>query len=321
MIVAERLSKRFGNFTAVKEVSFEVARGKRLVLLGTSGSGKTTTLKMLNRLIEPSSGIIRINGKDILAQSAVELRRNIGYVIQRIGLFPHYTVAENISVVPRLLHWEKEKTTAEMAALLEKLRLAPDEVLTKYPHQLSGGQRQRVGLARALITSPEIILMDEPFGALDPITRESIRKELLELDVLRDKTLVMVTHDLEEAFEWGHQIMVMDHGECIQKGTPAELLFQPANEFISSFMGHHRFQLELVVVTLTDLLGFLPTSQEDKIENDLSPSDNIRDVLRRFYQGKNILTARKGNIVYSFTKLQLWKAFQEFTGTLQEVPS
>ncbi|MEM8896743.1 MAG: ABC transporter ATP-binding protein [Bacteroidota bacterium] len=321
MIAVEQLSKRFGEFTAVKGVSFEVPKGKRMVLLGTSGSGKTTTLKMLNRIIEPSSGLIHIHDRNILDQSPVELRRNIGYVIQRIGLFPHYTVAQNISVVPRLLHWEKEKTNAEMGTLLEKLRLDPDEVLHKYPHQLSGGQRQRVGLARALITSPEILLMDEPFGALDPITRESIRKEFLQLDVLKDKTIVMVTHDLEEAFEWGHQIMVMDKGKCIQLGTPSELLFKPANEFIFDFMEHHRFQLELVVVKVKDLLPHFPLAKEKTIENDLTPSDNIRDVLRLFSRKNQSLTVRSGEDVYSFSKIQLWQAFQEFTGNLQHVPS
>jgi len=199
VIKVEALEKVYDGVKAVNNISFEVNEGENLILLGTSGCGKTTTLKMLNSLIEPSAGTIWINGKNIKELQPEELRINMGYVLQNIGLFPHYTIYENIAVVPRLLKWDEGKTKARIDELISKLHLSPD-VLNNYPAQLSGGQQQRVGLARALAANPAVLLMDEPFGALDNITRASIQQEFKELDELKRKTIVMVTHGQPDLF-------------------------------------------------------------------------------------------------------------------------
>ena len=247
MIKAVQLSKVFGDIKAVNEISFEVKEGENLVLLGTSGCGKTTTLKMINRLVEPSSGEMFIDGKNILEQPPEELRQRIGYVLQSIGLFPHYTVAQNIAIVPQLLKWDKARIDKRVNELIEKLHLSP-EYLNKYPNQLSGGQQQRVGLARALVADPPVLLMDEPFGALDNVTRSKIHDEFKGLDELKRKTIIMVTHDVQEAFELGNRICLMDKGRIIQSGTPAELLFNPANDFVKEFLKDQRLQLEFKAI-------------------------------------------------------------------------
>lgn len=252
MIIAEHLSKHFGKTAAVDDISFEVKTGETLVLLGTSGCGKTTTLKMINRLTEPSGGRISVNGKDVLEQNPDQLRRGIGYVLQNNGLFPHYSVSENMAIVPKLLKWDQQKIKQRTQILLEKLHL-PENYLSLYPNELSGGQQQRVGLARALMADPPVLLMDEAFGALDPITRSSIRKEFKNLDELKRKTIVMVTHDVQEAFEMADRICLMDAGKIKQIGTPAELLFKPADAFVASFLDDQRLQLELKAVSLEDL--------------------------------------------------------------------
>src|SRR5471030_2195392 len=247
MIKVEHISKLFGNVKAVDDISFEVAEGENLILLGTSGCGKTTTLKMLNRLIEPTSGNMFINGQNILEQQPEVLRRGIGYVLQNNGLFPHYTVAENIAVVPQLLKWEKKQTDKRIHELLEKLHL-DKSYLNVYPKELSGGQQQRVGLARALVADPPVLLMDEPFGALDNVTRSSIHKEFKALDELKRKTIIMVTHDVQEAFELGDRICLMDKGKIVQCGSPAELLFNPKNDFVRGFLKEQRLQLEMKAI-------------------------------------------------------------------------
>lgn len=248
MIKAIQLSKNFGNVKAVDDISFEVKEGENLVLLGTSGCGKTTTLKMINRLIEPSGGEIYIEGKNILKQPPEELRRGIGYVLQNNGLFPHYTVAENIAIVPQLLKWDKPRIDKRVDELIEKLHLSA-EYLNKYPHQLSGGQQQRVGLARALVADPPVLLMDEPFGALDNVTRSKIHEEFKSLDELKRKTIIMVTHDVQEAFELGDRICLMDKGKIIQSSSPAQLLFNPQNKFVRDFLKDQRLQLEFRAIT------------------------------------------------------------------------
>src|SRR5476649_355078 len=247
MIKVEQLTKSFCGIKAVDGISFEVAEGENLILLGTSGCGKTTTLKMINRLIEPTSGDIFINGQNILEQSPEILRRGIGYVLQNNGLFPHYTVAENIAIVPQLLKWDKKRIDSRIAELLEKLHLSTD-YLNVYPSQLSGGQQQRVGLARALVADPPVLLMDEPFGALDNVTRAKIHAEFMALDELKRKTIIMVTHDVQEAFELGDRICLMDAGKIVQQGTPAELLFKPKNKFVEDFLKEQRLQLEFKAV-------------------------------------------------------------------------
>lgn len=269
MISVRNITKYYGDTLAVDQVSFDVAVGDTLVLLGTSGSGKTTMLKMLNRLIEPTSGQIFINGEDVLQQDPKVLRRGIGYVIQHQGLFPHYTVAENIGIVPRLLKWPQQKADEQARKLLSLLDLAPDEYLHRYPDELSGGQQQRVSIARALAADPPVMLMDEPFGALDPITRTQIQQEFINLEELLEKTIVLVTHDVFEAIELGDKICLMDGGQVQQQGTPEELIFRPANDFVREFFNASRFQFELKALYLSDILPYA-VSTGQAIEKTLS---------------------------------------------------
>ncbi|WP_221391625.1 ABC transporter ATP-binding protein [Dyadobacter sp. NIV53] len=258
MILAENISKTFHDVHAVDNISFKVKEGQTMVFLGTSGCGKTTTLKMLNRLIDASSGKIQINGKDIFAGKPEILRRGIGYVSQNNGLFPHFTVAENIAIVPKLLKWEPDKIGKRTEDLMDQLKLPAHAYLNKYPDELSGGQKQRVALARALVSDAPVLLMDEPFGALDPITRSGIRKEFLELPELKRKTIVLVTHDVQEAFELGDEICLMDKGKIVQTGTSEELIFRPVNDFARNFFSHQRLQLELSSLKLEKIWEQLP---------------------------------------------------------------
>ena len=251
------LTKRFGAQVVVDDLSFEVAAGETLVLLGPSGCGKTTLLKTLNRLIEPDGGTIELNGRDVRQQAPEALRRGIGYVIQQVGLLPHYTVAQNIGVVPGLLGRPAAETAARTTALLERLHLPAARFAAMLPAQLSGGQAQRVGLARALAADPPVVLLDEPFGALDPITRAAVRRDFRELDELRRKTVVLVTHDVQEAFELADRIMLLNNGKIQQLGPPRELLRQPANAFVRSFFQAERLALEMRVTTLADVRPFL----------------------------------------------------------------
>jgi osmoprotectant transport system ATP-binding protein len=256
MIKIEHLSKHFGKVKAVDDISFEVKEHENLILLGTSGCGKTTTLKMINRLIEPTHGKIYIDGKNISERQPEILRRGIGYVLQNNGLFPHYTVAENIAIVPQLLKWDKKRTENRAAELLEKLHLSVN-YLNVYPNELSGGQQQRIGLARALVADPAVLLMDEPFGALDNVTRSNIHAEFLALDELKRKTIIMVTHDVQEAFELGDHICLMDKGKIVQDDTPAGLLFNPKNDFVRGFLKEQRLQLEFKAIKLYDVWKWL----------------------------------------------------------------
>jgi osmoprotectant transport system ATP-binding protein len=235
MINIKNLTKQFASHTAVNDVSLSIGRGENLVLLGTSGCGKTTTLKMINRLIEPTTGSISVDGVDVRHQPGPELRRRIGYVIQDGGLFPHYTVAEAIATVPKLLGWDLAATQQRIRELIDKLQLS-ESLLARYPAELSGGQRQRVGLARALAARPPVVLMDEPFGALDPFTRKHVRRELFGLNELQETTVVLVTHDVREALELADRIALMDKGRIIQLGPPGELLNHPATDFVRDFM-------------------------------------------------------------------------------------
>jgi osmoprotectant transport system ATP-binding protein len=262
MISIRKVNKFFGSIAAVTDISFEVQEGENFILLGTSGCGKTTTLRMINRLTAISSGTILVNGKSISDQSPEILRRGIGYVLQHNSLFPHYTIAENIAVVPRLLKWNKSKTETRTIELLEKLHL-PANYLSKYPHQLSGGEAQRINLARALVADPPILLMDEPFGALDPLTRVAIRKEFSALDEFKRKTIMMVTHDVLEAFELGNRICLMDKGKVMQIGTSVELLFHPANDFVKNFLAGAYMQLALIVTTINALWPYLQSGNND----------------------------------------------------------
>jgi osmoprotectant transport system ATP-binding protein len=256
MIAFENVSKTYtGGVEAVRDLSLEVAAGETVVLLGTSGSGKTTTMKMVNRLIEPTAGRILVGGTDIMERNPIELRREIGYAIQHIGLFPHMTVAENIAVVPTLLGWEQARTDSRIDELLAMVGLGADEFRLRYPARLSGGQKQRVGVARALAADPPIILMDEPFGALDPITRECLQNEFLELQSKIRKTIIFVTHDVFEAVKIADRIALINEGVLQQLATPAELVENPANEFVDRFLGRHHFQLSLLTKTVRSMMN------------------------------------------------------------------
>jgi osmoprotectant transport system ATP-binding protein len=242
MIELDRVTKRFGSggteTVAVDDLSLTIQPGEVVVLLGSSGCGKTTTLRMINRLIEPSAGSIRIDGEDILSLPTHELRRRIGYVIQQSGLFPHRTVLDNVTTVPRLLGWDKRRRNERAYELLDVVGLDPASA-TQYPAQLSGGQQQRVGVARALAANPNILLMDEPFGAVDPIVRAQLQREFLKLQREMSKTVVFVTHDVDEAILLGTRIAVMKKGgHIVQLDSPAALLANPASEFVRDFIGH-----------------------------------------------------------------------------------
>ncbi len=245
MITLEKVSKTFdgGKTLAVDELSLDVAEGDCLVLLGSSGCGKTTTMKMINRLIEPSSGVIRVNGKNVLDQDPVELRRSIGYVFQGIGLFPHMTIAQNVCIVPKILGWAESRRKKKARELLELVGLNSRQFMSRYPDELSGGQQQRVGVARALAADPPALLMDEPFGALDAITRDNLQVELLSLKKKLKKTIVFVTHDIFEALTLADRIAVMHQGRLQQVGTPGEILKSPATEFVKDLFAKPARQL------------------------------------------------------------------------------
>lgn len=237
MIRFENVSKKYGNTPVLDELSFEIQQGEFVVLIGPSGCGKTTTLKTINRLIEPNAGKIYIDGEDITDMNPVELRRGIGYVIQQIGLFPNMTVEQNIAVVPKLLKYPKDKWQAIVHDLLEMVDMPYEENAHKYPSELSGGQQQRIGVLRALAASPPIILMDEPFGALDPITRDTLQDEVRRLQKKLKKTIVFVTHDMDEALKMADTIVFMNEGKILQMASPEEMLHNPADPIISGFMG------------------------------------------------------------------------------------
>lgn len=245
MIEFDSVSRAFNGKAAVKDLSLQVAKGEFCVLLGTSGSGKSTTLKMINRLVEYDSGEIRFAGESIRQLDARSLRQRMGYAIQSIGLFPHWTVRKNIATVPVLLGWSRAKINERITTLLALLNL-DEHLLNRYPHQLSGGQQQRVGVARALAADPEVLLMDEPFGALDPVTRGVLQQEMLRIHRLSGRTIVLVTHDIDEALTLADRIVLMDNGEIVQQGRPVELLTQPKNDFVRDFFGRSEMGVRLL---------------------------------------------------------------------------
>jgi osmoprotectant transport system ATP-binding protein len=255
MIKFENVSKKYGDGpNVVNSLNLEIHSGELLVFIGPSGCGKTTTLKMINRLIPHSEGKITIDDKDIDTLNPVLLRRNIGYVIQQIGLFPHYTIEENIALVPKLKKWEEPEIKNNVNRLLETVGLDPDLFANRYPRELSGGQQQRVGVARALAADPDIILMDEPFGALDPITREQLQDEILRIQAKMHKTIVFVTHDMDEALKLGDRIAVMKGGELLQMDTPDQLLSNPAHGFVEEFIGKKRIYQNPDYVSVMDIM-------------------------------------------------------------------
>ena len=260
MIRMENVTKRYSESTgpSVDNLTLDVPEGSTVALIGPSGCGKTTTMRMINRLIEPTEGRIFVNGEDVMGADPVKLRRHIGYVIQNVGLFPHMTIGENIAAVPNLLGWEPAKTANRVDELLDLIGLDPAEMLKRYPRQLSGGQRQRIGVARALAADPSVLLMDEPFGAIDPIARTRLQDEFRQILKRVRKTVVLVTHDLDEAVRLGDRIAIMKSGRIVQYDTPDAILSRPADAFVSSFVGIDRAIKRLSLFSVADAMAAGP---------------------------------------------------------------
>jgi osmoprotectant transport system ATP-binding protein len=277
------VTKRYPGHLAVDQLSFTVPAGKICVLVGPSGSGKTTSLKMVNRLIEPSGGSILINGLDAVREEPTALRRRIGYVIQQVGLFPHQTIAENVGTVPRLLGWPTARIAARTEQLLALVGLEPSRFAPRYPAQLSGGERQRVGVARALAAEPPVMLMDEPFGAVDPIVRDRLQNEFLRIQRDQGTTVLFVTHDIDEAIKLGDRVAVMRAGKLVQYAPPAELLAHPVNDFVAEFVGSDRGLKRLALLTVggVDLDTTVDRSTVSPSAPILSSTTTLRDALVR----------------------------------------
>ena len=293
-----KVSKYYKQDMVIQEMDLTINKGELVVLIGPSGCGKTTTLKMINRLIQPSSGKILIDGVNIMEQDVISLRRNIGYVIQQTGLFPHMTVEENIQVVPKLKKMPPEEIKRRTLAMMEMVGMDPEEFLHRYPIQLSGGQQQRIGVARAFATAPDIILMDEPFSALDPITRSQLQDELVELQGQLHKTIVFVTHDMDEAIKIADRICILNGGKILQYGTPEEILKNPAHGFVSEFVGRNRIWNSPELIKAGDIMISDPVTT--RVEHTLlqaievmrqSKVDSLMVVNSR-HQLKGIISAR-----------------------------
>lgn len=265
MIKFENISKKFKNTTVLSDISFEIEKGKLVAIIGESGCGKTTTLKMINGLITPTSGKIYINNEDISTKNVIDLRRNMGYVIQQTGLFPHMTIRENIELIPKVQNKNPEDIAQQTYNLMDMVGLDCDKFLNRYPVELSGGQQQRVGVARAFATNPDIILMDEPFSALDPITRSSLQDELVNLQSNLKKTIIFVTHDMDEAIKISDKMCIMDKGKIIQYDTPENILKNPVNDFVSQFVGKKRIWTSPEFIKAEDIM----------IENPITCSKDI----------------------------------------------
>src|SRR2546430_1863452 len=274
------VTKRYGDNIAVDHLSFAAPAGRICVLIGPSGCGKTTSLRMVNRLIEPTSGQILIDGQDVLEEDPTALRRRIGYVIQQVGLFPHRTIGENVATVPKLLGWPEARTRARVDELLSLIGFDPARMRDRYPAQLSGGERQRVGVARAMAAEPPLMLMDEPFGAVDPIVRERLQNEFLQLQRTQGITVVFVTHDIDEAIKLGDRVAIMRTGRLVQFAPPAELLAHPADDFVARFVGSDRGlkRLSLLTVGGADLDPPIDPSRLDGAPVP-PPAMSLRDAL------------------------------------------
>ena len=300
MIELEHVTKAFADGTvAVNDVSFTVEQGELCVLLGPSGCGKTTTMKMINRLVLLTKGKILIDGKDVQSFQDTELRKQIGYAIQEIGLFPHMTVAENIEVVPELRGWSKAKRRERAAQLLEMVKLPPSEFMDRYPKELSGGQRQRVGVARSLGADPEYLLMDEPFGAIDPITRVDLQNEFLKIQQDIKKTIVFVTHDIYEAIKMGDKVALMNRGELIQFDTPFNILFNPQDKFVADFVGRDRALKGLQLIRGKEVMR--------KSVFTASETETVEDLKSRVgpeHAREDIPVVKEGGVFLGFVKLE-----------------
>ncbi|UOE57418.1 ABC transporter ATP-binding protein [Bacillus sp. CMF12] len=295
MIQFDNVSKQYGDGTkAVDSINLHIKEGEFFVIIGPSGSGKTTVLKMINRLIPLTSGTISIKGKRISDYDIHELRWDIGYVLQQIALFPHMTIGENIAIVPELKNWEQGKIKERIDELLEMVGLEPDIYRSRKPHELSGGQQQRVGVTRALAANPPIILMDEPFSALDPLSREKLQDDLIHLQKKIKKTIVFVTHDMKEALKLGDRICVMKDGEIVQIGTPEELLANPENEFVRQFVGEEQGPY-IEGFSLHDIL--LPNLETEQNGAIISVSATLEETLSLLAAHEELAVEEGGNII------------------------
>jgi osmoprotectant transport system ATP-binding protein len=315
MVELVNITKLYHKKPVVNNVSLFVPKGQTLVLLGKSGSGKTTLLKMMNRLIEPDEGSIFIDGKPIANGPLEELRRNIGYVIQAIGLFPHWTVAQNIATVPTLMDWPKDKISSRVSELLDHMGL-PQQFASRYPHELSGGQQQRIGVARALAAKPSLLLMDEPFGALDPVIRKEIQSDFQHLSIFKEVTKIVVTHDVREAFYLGDEVALIDEGKVIEKATPRNLLFNSTSKLVRSFIGEDAWSLKLSQVALSEVISFLTLANDSTEEAlvchiDEKPFSRIFSLTNSDHQQVKIIDnsglvgyASLANIKASFLKFE-----------------
>lgn len=298
MIEFDNVTKVYPDGTvAVEDINFTVDKGTTTVLVGPSGCGKTTTMKLVNRLEEPTEGTVYYDGTDNRELDAIELRRSIGYVIQEIGLFDHMRVGENVGTVPKLLGWDEVRIDERVDELLALMDLPPDQFRDQFPGELSGGQRQRVGVARALAADPDVMLMDEPFGALDPITRENLQNEFLEIQEEIETTILFVTHSIDEALKMGDRIALFGMGELVQYDTPRAILNSPANEFVEDFIGADRTLKQLQVTQVKEVMAApdtasrkgVPVGEDGSIDEDgdimtVSPTDNTQVALSRIIQ-------------------------------------
>jgi osmoprotectant transport system ATP-binding protein len=286
-ILFDRVTKTFPKASrpAVCETNLHIEEGSFVTILGASGSGKTTLLKMINRIYEPSAGQIFVMGQDIRKVSVTELRRKIGYVIQQIGLFPHMTVEENIATVPKILGWSEKKIKERIEFLLELVHLPPRDFCKRYPRQLSGGQQQRVGLARAMAGDPAIMLMDEPFGAIDAITRSSLQEEIIQIQKKLRKTILFVTHDVEEAFKLGDKVIVMNEGKIQQYDTPLNIILNPANEFVSRLV-HSEDVIQRLSLMKAESVMLPVTGEIHPKEKRVLKEDNLKTVLNLILQSE-----------------------------------
>ncbi|MED3789862.1 betaine/proline/choline family ABC transporter ATP-binding protein [Peribacillus frigoritolerans] len=314
MLKIENVSKIYkGGKKAVKNISLDIKKGEFICFIGPSGCGKTTTMKMINRLIEPSEGKILINGENIMDKDPVELRRQIGYVIQQIGLFPHMTILENITLVPKLLKWNEQKKKERALELLQLVDMGP-EYLERYPYELSGGQQQRIGVLRALASNPPLILMDEPFGALDPITRDALQEEFKNLQRTLDKTIVFVTHDMDEAIKLADRIVILKAGEIVQVGTPDEILRNPANEFVEEFIGKDRLlQTRPNVELVEQIMSRNPIS----ITEEKSLTDAI--TIMREKRVDSLLVVDEQNVLKGFVDVETISEYRKKAKFISEV--
>ncbi|WP_107949020.1 ABC transporter ATP-binding protein [Lysinibacillus parviboronicapiens] len=298
MITFDNVSKKYDNDqVAVNAINLEIKKGEFFVIIGPSGCGKTTLLKMINRLIHLTEGTIRINGKRISDYNIHELRWNIGYVLQQIALFPHMTIEDNIAVVPELKKWSHPQIQKRVRALLEMVGLEPDKYSQRKPNELSGGEQQRVGVVRALAADPEIILMDEPFSALDPISRTKLQDDLLELQRAIQKTIVFVSHDMQEALKLGDRICVMKDGQIVQIGSPQEILQQPSNDFVKEFIGvkEHAFNV-------FDIHQIIEPIANDDVAHTVSSKDSLQSLLHQLAQHEWLAVEEEGDIIGGITR-------------------